>query len=377
MRRTHWYGMFVLALWCVTLPFATRAEETAADSPETDSVSTRARVVEQLAEGVHAIREPDAPDAFPQGNVTVVIGERDVLVVDSRYLPSSARRDIELIRKLTDKPVRYLVNTHWHFDHTMGNGTYAAAFPGIAIVAHAETARQMRGYNPGWFERFPQRADRLRKVLEEGTLDGRELTALQRKEYEDAAKGVAPVAAEFARLVDAMPTLTFEGTMSIDLGRRVVELRHLGRGNTLGDIVAYLPAERILATGDLLDHPVPYLGGGFPFELVGTLERMAALDVATWVPGHGAVLRGDAGKAHLANVIGFVRAATESVRREVHKRGSGSENLEAVRTAVLEDLDLPAWRAKFGGEVPENGDFFDSFALRGVIAAAYREAWGN
>ena len=165
--------------------------------------------------------------------------------------------------------------------------------------------------------------------------------------------------------------------MAIDLGKRVVELRFLGRGNTQGDIVALLPAERILATGDLLDHPVPYLGGGFPFEQVETLERMAALDVATWIPGHGAVLRGEAGKAYLADVTGFLRAVTEAVRREVHKLGGGSNKLEEVRTAVLAELDLPAWRARFGGHDPENLDFFDSFSLRGVIAAAYREAWGN
>ncbi|HYO92299.1 MAG TPA: MBL fold metallo-hydrolase, partial [Pyrinomonadaceae bacterium] len=82
-----------------------------------DSVVTRTRTVTRLAEGIYVIRHPDAPDTFPQGNTTVIIGEREVLVVDSCYLPSSAREDIAQIRQWTTKPVRYLLNTHWHYDH--------------------------------------------------------------------------------------------------------------------------------------------------------------------------------------------------------------------------------------------------------------------
>ncbi|MCI0352946.1 MAG: MBL fold metallo-hydrolase, partial [Acidobacteriales bacterium] len=86
-----------------------------------DSSSTKQRTVTQLAEGIYEIRHPDAPDQFPQSNTTVIIGDRDVLVVDSCYLPSAAREDIAQIKKWTSKPLRYLVNNHWHFDHTMGN----------------------------------------------------------------------------------------------------------------------------------------------------------------------------------------------------------------------------------------------------------------
>lgn len=79
-----------------------------------DSTKTLTRSFEKIAEGVYTIRHKDAPDTFPQGNTTVIIGDREVLVVDSCYLPSSAREDIAQIRQWTNKPVRYLVNTHWH-----------------------------------------------------------------------------------------------------------------------------------------------------------------------------------------------------------------------------------------------------------------------
>ena len=82
-----------------------------------DSVKTRERQVRQLAPGVYTIRHADPTDDFPDGNTTVVIGEREVLVVDTCYLPSSADADIALIRGWTDKPVRWVLNTHWHNDH--------------------------------------------------------------------------------------------------------------------------------------------------------------------------------------------------------------------------------------------------------------------
>ena len=103
-----------------------------------DSVKSLERSFEKLAEGVYTIRHKDSPDTFPQGNTTVIIGDREVLVVDSCYLPSSAKEDIAQIKQWTNKPIRYLVNTHWHYDHTMGNGVYWEAFPSFSIIAHAK-----------------------------------------------------------------------------------------------------------------------------------------------------------------------------------------------------------------------------------------------
>lgn len=343
-----------------------------------DSVNTKERTVTQIAEGVYVIRHPDAPDAFPQGNTTVVIGEREVLVVDSCYLPSSAREDIEQIRRWTTKPVRYLVNTHWHYDHTMGNGAYAEAFPGLAIVAHEETARQSVGYNPGWFERYPNRAATFRARLESGkNADGRPLTDVEKKDFASALAGVGPVSEEFKKINDRAPTLTFDRGLTVDLGNREVRVMHLGRGNTAGDAVVYLPKERIVVAGDLVDHPVPYLGGGYPSQLVRTLQEMSRLEPETIVPGHGDVLRSEYARAYLKLVTDFVQTVTAQVGREIYRIGNGPQNLEAVREAVLKALDVAAWRQKFAGDDPDNRDFFDGFSLRGLITAAYAEAWGR
>ena len=95
----------------------------AASAAVADSSVTQQRKVTQVAAGVYAIRHVDSPDTNPQGNTTVIIGERAVLVVDSSYLPSSAAEDIAQIRQWTKLPVRYVLNTHWHPDHQRGNST--------------------------------------------------------------------------------------------------------------------------------------------------------------------------------------------------------------------------------------------------------------
>lgn len=342
-----------------------------------DSTSTKERSVTQLAEGVYEIRHPDAPDTFPQGNTTVVIGERGVLVVDSCYLPSSAREDIAQIRKWTTKPVRYLFNTHWHFDHTMGNSAYVDAFPGIEVVAQSETRNQIAGYNPGWFERFPKRGEAFQKEIDSGKdASGKALTPGEIEELKTALAGLQPVWTEFqslpARLADLAPKVAFEKQMDIDLGNRVVQLRFLGRGNTAGDGVAYLPKEKILVAGDLLDHPVPYLGGGYPFDEVETLRNMAGMDAETIVPGHGDVLHG---KDYLNQVIRLIGTVTAEVKKQVYLLGGGPRNLEAVRKAVKSNVDLAALRREFTGDNQGDGDFFDDFSVEGLITAAYAQCW--
>lgn len=342
-----------------------------------DSVKTTERKTTKIAEGVYVIRHRDAPDTFPQGNTTVIIGEREVLVVDSCYLPSSAKEDIAQIRQWTNKPVRYLVNTHWHFDHTMGNAAYWEAFSPLTIIAHAETAKQSVGYNPGWFERFPKRADAFRQALESGkAANGKPLTEGEKKEYKEAIAGIEPVYAEFKTIVDRAPNLTFTEELTVDLGNRTVQIKHLGRGNTAGDAIVYLPKEKILITGDLLVSPVPYLFGGYPADFVKTLEKMAWLDAQTTIPGHGEVFRGEAGTAYINQVHDFLKVVVTQVSQETHRLGSGARNLETVRETIKKNPEMNVWRQKFAGEDKDNQDFFDGsfFAL---IAAAHAEVAGR
>ena len=346
-----------------------------------DSTSTRERSTQQLFDGVFTIRHEDAPDSFPQGNTTVVVGAREALVIDSCYLPSSAEQDVADIRRWTSVPVRSLVNTHWHYDHTMGNGVYRDAFPGISIVAHRETRKQVAGYNPQWFANFPKRGDQFREAITLGKdASGRTLTAGEIAEYEGALAGLDPVGREFEALAartDLAPDTELERELVVDLGGREVRLLHLGRGNTAGDVVAWLPAEWLLVAGDLLDHPVPYLGGGYPIEEIATLRALADLGAETIVPGHGMVLRGEAGRAYLRTVLEFLEALVAAVDVEQHRAGGGPRKLDIVKAAVLAHFPVAEWRRRFAGDDVEDGDFFEGFSLDGAITATYAALWGR
>jgi glyoxylase-like metal-dependent hydrolase (beta-lactamase superfamily II) len=209
---------------------------------------------------------------------------------------------------------------------------------------------------------------------------GRTLTAGEIAEYQGALAGLDPVGREFEPLAartDLAPDIGLDRELVVDLADREVRLLHLGRGNTAGDVVAWLPAERLLVAGDLLDHPVPYLGSGFPIEEIATLQAMARLGAETIVPGHGRVLRGDAGRVYLALVIEFLEAVVGAVDSEVHRVGAGSRKLDLVKAGVLARLPVAEWRQRFAGDDREAGDFFEGFALDGAITATYAALSGR
>src|SRR5678815_3330903 len=90
--------------------------------------------MERVADGVYVIIHDNATDEWPHGNTGVIVGQDAVAVIDATYLPSRARADIALIRRVTPKPVRYLIYTHWHFDHNNGGIAYREAFPAVVVI---------------------------------------------------------------------------------------------------------------------------------------------------------------------------------------------------------------------------------------------------
>lgn len=324
------------------------------------SVLTSERVVTTVAPGVYVIRHRDAPDTNPQGNTTVIVGDRDVLVVDSGYLPSSARADIEQIRTWTEKPVHYLLNTHWHPDHVRGNGAYAAAFPGLAILAQARTPDLERGFDEPNLARYPKRLEAMRATLARGKRDdGTRLTDAERSTMRKQVEGMAIVLGELRDYRPVYPTVTFEDRMTIDLGGRVVEISHPGAGHTVGDAIAYLPAEKILIAGDLVTWPVPYFFAGFPYDEIGTLRALATMDASVIVPGHGAVQH-DA--TCLTRTLALLTDARDRVVAETRRRGSLSARYEDVRKAV----DLSAYEAELAGSDPDNREWFEE-SMDGLV----------
>ena len=343
-----------------------------------DNVTSHQRTVTKLAEGVYFIRHKDPPDHFSQGNSVVVIGDSGVLVVDSCYLPSSAREDIAQIRQWTNLPVRYLINTHWHNDHTQGNEVYVESFPAISIIAQTETAKLIALRNPSYLSEYPHRMETFAKEIETGkNTSGVPLTDEEKEDLKNAIAGGKAasdtVSAEFRNLKVKVPDLTFDRELDVNLGNREVQLKFLGRGNTAGDAVVYLPREKILVAGDLVDSPIPFLYGGFPVEQIVTLKRMEELEFETLVPGHGDVLKG---KAFVQQEVRLLEEVVAAMNQEIGRTtAEPQKRFNEIRQAVEKSVDMKAWEQKFAGDDPNSRDFFEVFAWPGLLEAAHAEMW--
>ena len=356
----------------------------------TPSWITSQRSVTKIADGVYVIIHKDAiEDSWPQGNTTVIIGDREVFVVDACFLPSSAKEDIADIRKLTSKPVRYLLNTHFHIDHNAGNSAYMDAFPGLIIIAQDNTRRLMNNANSAFAANVAAAEGRpttvilptLRKELETGKgEDGQPLTPEGKARVDRQIAQVQNEITEYRTFKFQGPTLTFSSEMTVDLGNREIQIKHLGRGNTPGDALVYLPQDKILVTGDLLVWPIPYMRMSYPHEWVEVLRKMTAMNAATIVPGHGMILR-DA--AYLNQVIALLESVIQQVHEQAPKIGFDSRN----KVPKVEDLhvDVEQFRKNMTGDDPINVEFWQDIVdpgmiggvNQGVVGRTYAEEMGR
>jgi cyclase len=331
------------------------------------------RQTDELAPGVYLIRHKDPIPGWVNGNTTVIVGEREVLVVDSCQLPYFAKEDVAQIRQWTSKPVRWLVNTHWHQDHNGGNNIYLDAFPGLAIVAHPMTSEMMANTSPNasreMQEQLSSLHDRLAKRLETGKEDDgvKPLTDERRAVTQKRLAQIEQVTAGAKQFVVQLPTLTFDHELTIDLGGREVRVMHPGRGNTAGDVVVYLPKEKILLTGDLVVSPVPFAFDGYPTEWIATLGKLDQMDAALIVPGHGSVMHD---KAYMRMVAEMMKAIVEQVQATLRK--NNDLKLEDVKKAI----DVKAYREKFcpSGSDANCAGFFDLSVGEKFVELAFHEA---
>jgi glyoxylase-like metal-dependent hydrolase (beta-lactamase superfamily II) len=203
------------------------------------------------------------------------------------------------------------VNTHWHPDHWLGNGTFRAAYPEAVIIGTPPTNAAMHDDAQPFLD--PKIAARTRDAIDRmlATGKGAQGTPLgdaDRAWYGFGAGEVKALLPELERLEVVYPNLLFGTELVVKLGHRDVEIRFLGRGNTAGDAIVHVPDAKVLVTGDLLVHPYPYAFGSFISEWITTLGQLAALGATTFVPGHGVVERDRTYLDQVIEILGFVQS---------------------------------------------------------------------
>jgi glyoxylase-like metal-dependent hydrolase (beta-lactamase superfamily II) len=290
---------------------------------EGDVVETETHRFEEVAEDVYFVSGTGA--MVTRSNAMVVVTEEGVLVVDSHITPAAGRALIEGIAQITDKPIRTLVNTHFHYDHAHGNQAFG---PGVRVVGHEYTRHKMMTAPleehtfKGSSERDKQALQEMRVVLETASDEEREALetqiSIQAAHVESTAE-IDPVP----------PDTTLAEKMTFFRGGREIQLHFLGRAHTGGDVVVYLPADRLVFTGDMMLGGPPWPGDGWVNEWPTTLERLKQLDFDLILPGHGPYFRD---RELIDHVQAFHRELWEVVSA-LHAEGVSAE--EAVERIDL------------------------------------------
>jgi len=298
---------------------------------------------QELGNGIYLHSQNDPLAGPVDGNSTVIFNDDGVLVVDTHINPAVTRAVIDKIRSMTEAPVTYVVNTHGHDDHTNGNHAYRQAFPDARIIAHRDTLKYLR-------DEWPAMEDQRREAY--AKIDVEEL---QRRAaapdlvdpgmavaYRGYAGYVTALRPELPGLALEYPDTVIDDSLLLEFDDRRVELRWLGRGNTEGDVVVWLPGDGVLITGDLLVAPIPFAFDSPMTDWSVALQRLDDMDARILVPGHGAA---QFDRRYLESVRALLEATTDRVRM-ARDEGAAFGDLAGA-------VDLEDFRREFAGDDPE------------------------
>jgi cyclase len=272
-------------------------------------------------------------------NAAVIINESDVLLVDTHASPAAAQALLDELKAITTKPVKYVVNTHFHFDHAHGNQIYG---PGVEIIGHQFTRERLAsgasnrgaGYDrfvgsvPATIERLKRQRDTTRDAAAKATLEG---TIAAQERFKAETDAVRPTP----------PTVAFDQTMTLYRGGREIRLHFFGRGHTGGDVFVHLPREKVLVTGDILQAGVPFMADGWFADWPETLEKVKALDFDVFLPGHGQPVRDKARITYLQEYMRDFWAQASAQYRSGATADEAAQRIDLRRHAA----NFPAIRA--------------------------------
>ena len=285
----------------------------------------------KVADGIYGAIA--APRYKVNSNAAVIVTNDGVVVVDAHSKPSAARSLYTEIQGLAKKPVKKVVNTHFHWDHWQGNEVYAAANSGLEILTSQRTKENLTRPDAGvggvpYIEKqiasLPKEIDQLKADIMKAP------NAETKARLESNLRQAESFLQELKSMKPALPTRTITSTVTLKEQGREIQLHLLGRGHTDGDVFVYLPKEKVVVTGDALIDWMPFLNDGFPEDWVQTLTALEKLDFTHIIPGHGGVLP----KSHLA----FFRGYLTDLIAAVKKGGADGASLDDMKKTIGDQL---------------------------------------
>ena len=330
-------------------------------------------VASTINPGVHLLTTPDDFYAFAIGNVTLIEQRDGFVVIDSGMTAAHGRKVVEFARSLSSKPIKAVAITHWHNDHPQGVSAIRDAYPQVRVISTPGTEAALLGpaafdvgYSPNAkadaavAERVAADKVGYQKLLDDPATpaDRKERVRKALSQFDDYVTG-------FKGTYIVPPSETFQRELVIDDVDRPVRLMFLGRANTEGDLVAWLPRQKIDDTGDIVVSPYPCGFGSFTADWVQTLGKLKALGFVTLIPGHG-------GTQADANYLDKLVTTISEIRAQVGPLAKQGLPLEEVRKKV----NLARVGELFGTTPRAQANFEGLFADP-MIEAAYKEALGK
>jgi glyoxylase-like metal-dependent hydrolase (beta-lactamase superfamily II) len=327
----------------------------------------------QLVDGVRLMAPAADYAGIATSNILIVEQRDGIVIVDSGVTRADGDRIVRYVQSFTRKPAKALIFTHWHNDHPQGASQVVAAWPKVRIIATDATRRGIDGpartEGLGYAPNAAWEAS-IVKQLEDGIAAIGKLrdpanSDAQRRRYQAMADAYRDRIADFRGTHLVAPTEILTDEILLADPERPVAVKFLGRANTDGDAIVWLPDQRLVATGDVVVSPIPFGFFSYPGDWIATLGKIKALEFDILVPGHGLPQNDGA-------YIDRLTATITDIRTQVGALAAQGLALEDVRKKV----DFSAQSAIFGS-TPRRKLGFENLWLRPMIENAYKEAKGQ
>jgi glyoxylase-like metal-dependent hydrolase (beta-lactamase superfamily II) len=285
---------------------------------------------EKIADGVYYAT---ASGTMQVGaNTPVFVNANEAMIIDSETSPAAGRALVEDIKAFTDKPVKYVIDSHYHYDHLFGNQIFG---PDVQIIGHDHTVERLKTNTLEQYtfltslRPIPQRIASLRERI------AQEKDPAAKATMEQQVKNSLAYHEQVKEVRQTPPNVTFDNTMTLHRGGREFRLMYLGRGHTDTDVVTFLPKERIVATGDLMESVLSYMGDSYPEEWIATLEKLKQLEFDTVLPGHGVPFKGKERITAFQDYLRDLLAQTNAFRRQGLSADDAATKVDLTKYAAM------------------------------------------
>jgi cyclase len=281
------------------------------------------------------------PQAMLNCNAAIFVRSKDVVVVDTHSKPSAAASLVgQMKREITTKPVRYVINTHFHWDHTQGSHAYRATGEKIDFIASNATRQLMATLAVARAKAsvgaVPQQIDTLRNQAASAT------SAAEKAFCADQIRQLQAYQAELKDYTPELPTITFDKSYLLRDPSFDLHIEFHGHAHTAGDVVVYCPQARAIATGDVIHGFFPFIADGFPRIWPATIDSIGSADFTTIMPGHAAL---QTDRTVMTNLRNYIEELTERVVQGKQAGQTVAEMQKRITAASLKSLHSNGYEA--------------------------------